>query len=356
MSDTLDLFELGVEYFHIFLEEFATYGIIAGEGMLCYYDLKDGNIYLSVPDITAPIGKLQLLFLRSLLSCNNDEDVLYFFRILLPRVIAHELAHHYRHRYGLFDANLWHEEQVANQLATAVTKQRLAPIEREKAQSFLIRAIIGLEAKLGVEEMGKDSYYSIWHALNASGQISDVAMGYMELAHELFAITPSQILESGGQLSPEVTQRLERRETMIHEINSEYADNFMRYMYYQMSWLYLDFTTHENQYVEDFARQHLNISLPMLPRIEDTLIPTEEMVIACFKAYQDTAAHSKACSHFFYKRYRTLLLGRLQSSELNLPGQSERLRKESAFLLQNWNGREREPTGAANGTDEPAPD
>jgi CRP-like cAMP-binding protein len=38
-----------------------------------------------------------------------------------------------------------------------------------------------------------------------------------------------------------------------------------------------------------------------------------------------------------------LLLTRLQSAELSLPGQAERLRKESAFLLQNWGGREKEP-------------
>ena len=59
--------------FDAFIQEFATYGIHAdseialcrGTGMLCYYDLKDGHIYLSLPDLDAPEGRLHMLFLRS---------------------------------------------------------------------------------------------------------------------------------------------------------------------------------------------------------------------------------------------------------------------------------------------------
>ncbi len=348
----MNLFELGQHSFNKFLAEFANYGIRAndnlalckGDGMLCYYDLHDGHIYLSLPDLESPIGKLQLLFLRSLLGCEDNEEVLYFFRLMLPRVIAHEIAHHFRHRYGLFGDNLWHEEQVANQLATAVTKQRFSPAEKEKARLFLERAIAGLEEKLEVKDMAADSYHSIWEALSVSNKIGEVALGYMQLAHELFAIKPADILESDGQLSVEFNERLERRDGIISEINKEYASNFMRYLYYQLSWLYLDLTSHENQYVETFARQHLNISIPMLPLLpQEIAMPTEDAIMAMFKAYQDCKSYSEAAAHYFYKRYRVLLLTRLQSAELAMPGQAERLRKESAFLLQNWGGQEKEP-------------
>jgi hypothetical protein len=129
------LFELAQQYFVDFLREFAAYGILAdprmelraGNGMLCYYDLQDGHIYLALPDPNDPVGRLQLLFLRSLLHTTSQDELLNFLRLFIPHLIAHELAHHFRHRYGLFTANLWHEEQVANQLAVAVTKHRLAP-------------------------------------------------------------------------------------------------------------------------------------------------------------------------------------------------------------------------------------
>jgi len=308
-----------------------------GDGLLCFYDLSDGHIYISAPDLDSPIGRLQVLFLRSLLSCETNEEVTYFFELLLPRVIAHELAHHYRHRYGLFSNNLWYEEQIANRLATAATKQRLTPQERVKASHFLERAIAGLEEKLEITDRATDSYHSIWQALTIGGQISEVVLGYMELAHELFSIPPSMVLAGGGELTKEMSDRLERREDIIDEVNDEYASNFMRYLYYQLSWLYLDLTSYENQYVELFARQHLQIQSPLLPLLPDiTSTPLEDEILAVYRAYQDTHPISKTAGHFFYKRYRSLLLARLQSAELTLPGQAERLRKESAFLLQNW--------------------
>ncbi|MDM8528373.1 cyclic nucleotide-binding domain-containing protein [Anaerolineales bacterium HSG24] len=349
MDSGQTLFEFCLTYFEQFKQEFASYNVRTdpamelreGEGLLCYYDLKDGHIYLSLPDLSNPVGKLQLLFIRSVLGCETNDEVLYFLRLLLPRVIAHEMAHHFRHRYGLFSNNLWQEEQIANQLATAVTKQRLSTVEREDARKFLERSIAILEAKLEVDQEGMDSYYSIWDALSVGGEIGDVALGYMELAHELFSIQPAEILDSGGQLSADISQRLEHREQVIDEINTEYASNFMRYLYYQLSWLYLDLSTRENHYVETFARKWLDVYTPMLPLLSDVDLPSEEAILAVFKAYLDVSHYSEAGAHYFYKRYRALLLTRLQSVELSLPGQAERLKKESAFLLQNWNGDEK---------------
>jgi hypothetical protein len=137
MTDTqeIDLFKLGQKYFDQFLAEFATYGIKAdpgiemrpGAGMLCYYSLEERHIYLSVPDLNTPVGRLQALFFRSLLGCETNEALIYFFRLFLPHIISHELAHHFRQRYGVFGDSLWHEEQVANKLAVAVVKHRLSP-------------------------------------------------------------------------------------------------------------------------------------------------------------------------------------------------------------------------------------
>src|SRR5687767_14240096 len=116
-----DLFEFGQQFLGTLREELAEYGIstdptiqlVATEGPLCYYNLQDRNIYLSLPDPNKPVGKLLIIFLRSLLSCPTDEELLRFFRMFVPWAIAHELAHHLRHKYGQFSTLPWQEEQVA---------------------------------------------------------------------------------------------------------------------------------------------------------------------------------------------------------------------------------------------------
>ncbi len=338
----LDLFKLGQHYLDAFIQEFAAYGIHTGSdielcrgtGMLCYYDLEDGHIYLSLPDLDTPAGKLHMLFLRSLLSCQSNQEVAELFRLLLPQVVAHELAHCFRHRRGLFTDDLWHEEQIANQLAAAVTEHRLAPAERQRAVSLLKRARDGLAAKLGIQEgVADDAYYSIWQAFGIDGQIEDRELEYLELAQQVFAIDPAEMLQSSGHLSEEISRRLEHREELIDEINEQYASDYVRYMYYQLGWLYLELTSPERQYVEAFARNYLELTVPLLPPISEGALPDESAILACFKAYQETAPHSEAGSRYFYKRYRSLLLARLQFT-----APTRRFPRESAFILQGWDG------------------
>ncbi|MCP4627743.1 MAG: hypothetical protein GY850_30125, partial [bacterium] len=224
-------FKVGQKCFAFFIKEFESYGIQAdpamelrrGTGMLCSYNLEDGHIYLSVPDMNSPVGKLQALLLRSLLGCESDEDLLRFLWLFIPQVIAHELAHHFRHRYGLFSDSLWHEEQVANQLAIAVVKHRLSPGKKEYARQFLRRAIDSLSEKMEAKNIAVDSYYSVLHSLNVSGQITDADFENIELLQTLFSVEPEQLLEGSGQLSPEFDQRLEKRDDIIEDIDQQYA-------------------------------------------------------------------------------------------------------------------------------------
>ena len=75
MSDTPafpDLFDIGRQAVERFREEFRRYGLEIdpglglrrSHGMLCYYDFGDRQIHLSLPDLSAPTGKLQLLMFR----------------------------------------------------------------------------------------------------------------------------------------------------------------------------------------------------------------------------------------------------------------------------------------------------
>lgn len=344
-SLNLDLFALGQKHFAAFLAEFAAYGLQAdpgielrqGNGLLCYYSLEDRHIYLSVPDFTQPTGKLQALFLRSLLACENNEELLRFFQLMIPHVIAHELAHHYRHRYGLFGGSLWNEEQIANKLAVAVVKHRLAPQEKAYAKDFLRRAIETLAAKMEAKNIAIDSYYSVLHALNVSGQIGVADFENIEMIQTALGVAdPEQMIEGSGQLSDDLVQRLEDRDDLIEDIDEQYAADQIKYIYYHVGWLYLDLTSRETEYVDEFARRYLNLETNLLPLIEPEENPGDRAVLACFKAYQDAAPHSPVAGRYFYKRYRSLLLARLKSVELTVAAQTERLKREATLILENW--------------------
>jgi hypothetical protein len=349
-ATTSELFALAQDSFRTFLQEFASYGIWAhpdlelrpGHGMLCYYDLKDGHIYLSLPDLTEPTGKLQMLFLRSLMRCESQAELDRFFRLFIPYVIAHELAHHFRHHYGLFTQNLWQEEQIANQLAIAVVKHRLTPEDKAFALHALPRALEGLAIKIESKSIAADSYYSFASALNASGQMGDAALDSVEIVQKLFAANPEDILKDSGQLSDELLQRLDQRDELIDSINAQYASDQMRYFYYHIGWLHLALAGRERHYVEEFIRLHLNQREELLPPVPADSNPRESAVLACFKAYRDTLPLSESASRYFYKRYRTLLLASLRAANLEGDTRSEALLREASALLETWRGREKE--------------
>jgi hypothetical protein len=337
-----NLFELGREYLLSFLKEFEVYGIYAdpgielrkGIGLFCYYNFDDRNIYLSVPNLDDPGGKLHLLLLRSLLHAENNEEVLQFFRLFLPVLIAHELAHHLRHRYGLFSPDLWYEEQVANQLAMALTKHRFSPEEKEYVRRFLRRASEGLSEKMEAPHVGVDSYDSILHSLNTSGQISDAIVEDIKLVQKLFAIDMMEILKDSGQLSEALVERLEHRGNVINDINKQYISDYVKYTFYQLEWLHLALMSREMHYIDEFAKLHLHRAVSLLPVINDDSDPTDESIKACFKAYQDTAPYSKAASQYFYKRYRSLLWAKLQAIELPPHLGSDNLKEQEALFLE----------------------
>lgn len=347
-ADNLDLFALGQKYFSAFLAEFASYGLEAdpgielrkGTGILCYYSFDDRHIYLSVPDLNDPLGRLHALLLRSLVGCGSDEELLRFFRLFIPYVIAHELAHHYRHRAGLFGDSLWNEEQVANKLAVAVVKHRLSPEEKSYARGLLQQAIETLAAKMEEKNIAVDSYYSVLHALNVSGQIGVSDFENIELVGAMFNMSPDEILLGSGQLSPELLARLEQRDDLIEQINEEYASDQLRYIYYHVGWLYLDLTSRETGYVDEFVRTYLKMPVDLLPVIQVQPNPQDREIQACYRAYLDTTGRSKTAGRYFYRRYRSLLLARLQAAQLQVPSQAEQLKWEARLILERWTGQE----------------
>lgn len=335
----MDLFELGRSCFEAFKDELASYGIPVdprmelrqGKGMLCYYDTADGHVYLSVPDLSTAMGKLNLMLLRTYLRASSDEELLRFFRQFIPRLVAHEMAHHLRHKHGRFGDNLWEEEQVANQLAVAMTRHRLTPDERAFAIEFLRRALEGLAEKVGPEDIALLSYHNVLEALNASGKMSDDAVEQIEVTQKLFSTFS---LEEIAEADPELSRR---REEIIREINTSYASDYVRYMYYHAGWLYVDLTSHGAEYVDEFARDHLGVVTPLLPAIDaEGVLPSDTAILACFLASREAVTVSEAASRWFYKRYRSMLWARIQATQTGGTAHRPLQRTEAQFFLENW--------------------
>jgi hypothetical protein len=339
---TDDLFALGQQYLDELKREFTVYGLAVdpnlelrrGSGLLCYYNLADGHIYLSTPELDSPAGKLQALFLRSLLGCADNTALVGFFRLFLRHIIAHEMAHHLRHQYHTFGNNMWHEEQVANKLSVAVVKHRLSPAEKDDARLLLKNALDALAGHINAKNIAIDSYYSPLHALHVSGDIGVADFENIEMIGAMFNLSDTEILSGSGQLTPETADRLTQRDSLIDSINEQYTADQIKYIYYHTGWLYLDLTSRETEYVDEFARNYLNIPLNLLPPIQPAAIPTETAIFACFRASQTVGDAIPA--RYFYKRYRTLLLARLKAADLPINAHNDRLRREATLILESW--------------------
>ncbi len=333
----IDLFALGKCWFDLFTRELAEYGVPVdpkmemrrGKGLLCFYDTTDGHIYLSVPDLTTPMGKLNLMVLRAYLCCTSDDEVLRFFGLFIPRLMAHEIAHHLRHKHGRFGSNYWEEEQLANQLAVALTRHRLNPSDREFARDLLKRALEGLSKKVVVKDAAALSYYNVLEALNAEGKIGDSALEQMEAAQSLFSLTPEDVMPS----LPEVAAS---RAGIIAEINEQYATDYVKYLYFHCGWLYVDLTNHTADYVEEFSRDHLGVEVPTLPALDHELVASNEAITACHTAARLLRERSEHVSRYFHKRYRTLLWARLQGSEHAAAAGTARRMRETQFFIESW--------------------
>lgn len=347
-----DLFEMGQAAFERFRREFAEYGIETdpkmelrkGAGMLCYYDFKDRRIYLSMPDFNAPTGKLQALMFRQMLTAGSNEELMRFFSIFIPFIVAHEMTHHFRHKYGLFSEDSWHEEQLANKMASAVNKHRIPPAEREFAVMFLQRAMKKLAEQFGLGEDAFDSYYDIAEALQTSDHLSEEELDNFRMAQESApsSISATMMLRRSRVFSEEINQRLKKRRELIASFNQKYADDQSRYIYYQVGWVYLAMKSEESSYVEELARKSLNMT-PRFLDIKPLQNFEDRAIYAFFKASEQTRSVSETVSRYYYKRYRAALLEYLQK----IRSAMARINEEEALInlkfLAVWDDHAKDP-------------
>jgi hypothetical protein len=155
----------------------------------------------------------------------------------------------------------------------------------------------------------------------------------------MLGVSAEQFLGESGRLSAEVVARLAERDDLIEQVDEQYASDQIRYIYYHLGWLYLDLTSRETEYVDEFARNYLGLGGDLLPAIPPDAPPDERALPACFLAAQRSRPLSETVSRYFYKRYRSLLLARLQTVDLSIAGQAEKLKREARLILESWDGR-----------------
>src|SRR5262249_42333872 len=218
----------------------------------------------------------------------------------------------------------------------AVTKHRLSMNQRKRLQQFLERATAGITKKIGATGIATDSYDNFLDALSATGEVADAVVENIQVMQGLFAMNPEDLLKSTGHLSEEIVQRLENRDNIIDEINTDYDSDSLKYLYYHLGWFYCDLVSQESHYLDEFAREHLNLAIQMLPTVDALPTVSEQQIRACFQAYRDTQRLSIIGSRYFYKRYRALLLAKLQADAARKRDQNYLLKREFPSLLEGW--------------------
>lgn len=344
------VFETAQGYFQEFIYILRAHGITPdpnmklhrSRGLNSYYYLTDGQIYLALPGLKGGSAKFYLLFMKSMLGIESNSEFLEILHILLPRLVAHEIGHSLRHRYNQFQRdNMWLEEQAANQLAMALIKRRMPPEQKRKMRSVLSAAIARMGAKMESKDVAIDSYRNVIHALNVSQQIGDSTLDNIELLRSVFSVDTEELLRASGQLPEQVVDRLEKREAVIDDMNEQYTKDSARYLYYHLGWMYFDLLSRQSDYVDEFAVTQLGLTYKLLPEIEAAKVWDRIEIQALYRAYESVKDRSDLGRRFFYKRFRTALLNRLEATKLNVPG--GQIKNDLSELMEIWSEDQADP-------------
>jgi hypothetical protein len=310
-------------------------------GLNSYYNLADGQISLAIPTLKGGTGPMLLLFMKTMMDIQTNSEFLELMNILVPRLVGHEMGHALRHKYGQFHRdNLWMEEQVANQFAMAMMKRRMPPEDKQRIREILGHAIASLGERMEQKDIAIESYRNVIQALNVSQQVSDSMLDSVELVRNVFSIDTEELLRASGQLPEQVVERIESHEA-IDELNEQYTKDSARYMYYHLGWMYFDLLSKQSDYVDEFAVTRLGIKHKLLPAIDLPRFPERIEIRALFRAYESLKERSEMGRRYFYKRYRSSMLARLEETELSVPG--GRVRSDISQLMEMWEEGETDP-------------
>ena len=294
--------------------------LVRGEGLLFFYEPSTRRICLALPDTSSPMGVLQATLMRTLMGCPDNTTLARLIAAMLPWSLAHELGHALRHQYGHFGMDPWVEEQVANQIAAALTRRRMNPTERSEVLALVHRALDHLHAGLQGRAVGLASHAEAHQALGVAGVLRRSTVRSLEAIEHIFAVSSASVLREVHSTAPGADALLHHRQTTIDAFNREYTSSIVRYAAFQLGWMVVELEGSDEQYLDDLAQRYLGQPTPVLPPLSD-LTPTPVAAVqSTFQAWQRLqAAEHPAGVRLFYKRYRHLLL-RFLAEQGGVPG------------------------------------
>ncbi len=303
-------------------------------GLFPYYNFEDGLIYVAIPVKSTGTGKLQKIYMRSLLLCEDDYELLTLFQVFIPFMIAHELGHGLRHQRGLFDpAEAWKEEQIANQLAAAVIQRHLTLEQKTECRRLIFRALQNLGAKLEEQTGPGSSHHSLLYALHTEGAITDQVLDNLQVMEKIFAAQAEDILLFNQGTANLLTSRLTEREEIVAAYNDNSADDITKNMYYLLGWLYYNLTSRQDIYIDEFVRLHLGLQARLLPTVSIENEPTTEAIKASHHAALLIKPISEIGYRYYYKRYRALLLDKIRRKSSDSSTQFD---AETIDFFEGW--------------------
>lgn len=194
--------------------------LVRGTGLYSAY--VEGTVRLTLPDTETPEGLLQTLLLGGMMDM-SEQEVVWLFHTLLPRLVAHEIGHALRAEAGQFGPDVLEEEQVADRLATLLSRSYLGPHERARLTTLLER----VTRKLGGREEAASLHR---HAGLARRQLG------LGATDEVAARTRSYL-------------------------QATYHRDVTHYLRLSVSWAWLDLVLEVEDSLEAFRRDHLEGAL-----------------------------------------------------------------------------------------------
>jgi hypothetical protein len=188
-------------------------------------------------------------------------------------------------------------------------------------------------AKMEDQTAPGSSHHSLLYALHSDGEITDQTLENLQVMEKLFAAHAEDILLNTSGTAGLVTERLNKREEIVRAFDDNRADNVSKYMYYLLGWLYYNLTSHQDIYIDEFARVHLGHTTQILPSVEGEREPTLDEIRACFQAALCTRSVSEIGYRYFYKRYRSRILDKLRRQT---PEQFPGLGEETIDFFEGW--------------------
>ncbi len=319
------LFETSESMFHGFCKELQRHGLAPsshlkferGNGLLVAYDLEHSTISVSLPNPDDPIGRLQMAIFKPMLGCNSDAEMARFIELLLPRLIGHELGHHLRHHYGCFGKDLWHEEQVANIVASALTRTIYDPESRTELILGIKRAMAALAINLDARSLAAVSHHSPVSAWLVDGHLHPGLARTAALLSDVLHTSPEQLLAASGRLPPEAVAGLDHREGFVDRFNETYTRSLRLYTYLQLSWLLVDLECGTDHYVGALAKELLGRP-SFIPSAPPSSAPCAIFAAQALAAHKHLQQSHPAISRYFYKRYRQAVLASLGIDSVSL--------------------------------------